>query len=337
MRERLRRTLGGAGRTLIVVGLLILGFVAYQLWGTGLVTARDQHKLKNEFAAELAHAGAPSSSSAPSTSAPSTTVTTVPKSTSTSTPPTTAASSPVVGSSRAPAVADGAVVGIIHLPWSSYAIVQGTTRNDLEKGPGHYPATVYPGQLGNAAIAGHRTTYLHPFYDADSLHIGSEIRIDMLWGHYTYRVTKEPYAVSPSDVDVVATHDPAHATLTLTTCNPKYSARQRLVVQATLVAAKSEKPKPFVKPKPPAGQQLASDGPAPDTTDASLKDGLSGDTASRTPTLVWGVLLLLVGALWWWGYRHWRHPFTWFGGLVPFLPVLFAFYVYLERVLPAGF
>jgi hypothetical protein len=52
---------------------------------------------------------------------------------------------------------------------------------------------------------------------------------------------------------------------------------------------------------------------------------------------VWGVLLLLVGALWWWVYRHWRHPFTWFGGLVPFLPVLFAFYLYLERVLPAGF
>src|SRR5436305_4676337 len=54
MRERLRRTLGGAGRTLITVGLLILGFVAYQLWGTGLITARAQHRLKKEFAAELA-------------------------------------------------------------------------------------------------------------------------------------------------------------------------------------------------------------------------------------------------------------------------------------------
>jgi sortase A len=234
-------------------------------------------------------------------------------------------------------VTDGAVVGIIHLPWSSYAIVQGTTRNDLEKGPGHYPATVFPGQLGNAAIAGHRTTYLHPFYDADTLHIGSEIRIDMLWGRYTYRVTKEPYAVSPDDVDVVATHDPTHASLTLTTCNPKYSARQRLVVQATLVVAKSPKPKPFVAPLPPVERQLASDGPAPDPTAASLKDGLSGDSASRVPTLLWGLLLLAVGALWWWVYRHWRHPLTWFGGLVSFLPVLFAFYVYLERVLPAGF
>ena len=210
-------------------------------------------------------------------------------------------------------------------------------RDDLEKGPGHYPATVFPGQLGNAAIAGHRTTYLHPFYDADTLHIGSEIHIDMLWGKYTYRVTKEPYPVSPSDVDVVATHDPTHATLTLTTCNPKYSARQRLVVQATLVVAKSPKPKPFVAPHAPVERQLASDGPGNDATAASLKDGLSGDNASHTPTIVWGLLLLVVGTLWWWVYRHWRGPLTWFGGLVPFLPVLFAFYVYLERVLPAGF
>jgi sortase A len=326
MRDRVRRTLGGAGRTLITVGLLILGFVAYQLWGTGLITARAQHRLKKEFAAELARVHA----------ATSTTTTPTPTTSGAPTITTTAPSSPIVSDTRIPPLHDGDVVGIIHLPWSSYAIVEGTSRNDLEKGPGHYPATVFPGQLGNAAIAGHRTTYLHPFYDADTLHVGSEIRIDMLWGRYTYRVTKTPFAVSPNDVDVVATHDPSRATLTLTTCNPKYSARQRLVVQATLVVAKSPKPKPFVAQTPPGPRQLASDGPN-SALAASLRDGLSGDTASRAPTLVWGILLLLVGALWWWVYRHWRHPFSWFGGLVPFLPVLFVFYLYLERVLPAGF
>jgi len=155
----------------------------------------------------------------------------------------------------------------------------------------------------------------------------------MLWGHYTYRVSREPFAVSPNDVDVVATHDPGHANLTLTTCNPKYSASQRLVVQAQLVVARSTKPKAYVAPVAPPERTL----PAEDATTASLKDGLSGDQASRTPTFVWGLFVLLLGALWWWVYRHWRHPFTWFGGLVPFLPVLFVFYVYLERVLPAGF
>ncbi len=333
MRERVRRTLGGAGRTLITVGLLILGFVAYQLWGTGLITAREQRRLRHEFAAELAREhGVPGGPAASTTTTTSTATTTRPPTSRTSTT-TLPASSPIVTSSRIPAVGDGAVVGIIHLPWSSYAIVQGTTRDDLEKGPGHYPATVFPGQLGNAAIAGHRTTYLHPFYDADTLHIGSLIHIDMLWGRYTYRVTKTPYAVDPSDVDVVATHDPAHADLTLTTCNPKYSARQRLVVQATLVVAKSAKPKPYVPPPAPTTRTL----PASEATAASLKNGLSGDAASRTPTFVWGVIALLVGALWWWVYRHWRHPFSWFGGVVVFLPVLFGFYVYLERFLPAGF
>jgi sortase A len=331
MRERLRRTLGGAGRTLITAGLLILGFVAYQLWGTGVITAREQRHLKNEFATELARArtATTSTTTPPTTSAPTT-----------STSTTTTPSSPVVSAARVPAVHDGDVIGIIHLPWSSYAIVEGTTRNDLEKGPGHYPATVFPGELGNAAIAGHRTTYLHPFYDADTLHVGSEIQIDMLWGRYTYRVTREPYPVSPSDVSVVATHDPGAATLTLTTCNPKYSARQRLVVDATLVVAKSPAPKPYVAHAPPKALQGSDDAGSQARASAiaaSLENGLSGDTASRTPTLLWGVFAFLVGLLWWWVYRHWRHPFTWFAGLVPFLPVLFAFYLYLERVLPAGF
>src|SRR3954469_6742844 len=116
MRERVRRTLGGAGRTLIVVGLLVLGFVAYQLWGTGLITAREQRRLKREFAAELArvHDAAPTTTSAaPTTTAPTATTTNT-----TTAPTTTVPSSPIVNPSRIPAVKDGNVVGIIHLPWS---------------------------------------------------------------------------------------------------------------------------------------------------------------------------------------------------------------------------
>ncbi len=346
MRERLRRTLGGAGRTLITSGLLILGFVGYQLWGTGLITAREQNRLKDRFTSELARVQSSTATTATSSTSPTTRPSTRP-----STGPTTArptattsttapASSPIVSAARIPTVNDGDVVGIIHLPWSNYAVVEGTSRSDLEKGPGHYPATVFPGQLGNAAIAGHRTTYLHPFYDADTLHVGSEIRVDMLWGRYTYRVTREPYPVSPTDVAVVATHDPTTAMLTLTTCNPKYSARQRLVVEAALIVAKSPPPRPYVAQPPPKQLQ---DPDTPDgvsknaATQASLRNGLAGDTASRTPTVLWGMFALIVGLAWWWVYRHWRHPLTWFAGLVPFLPVLFGFYVYLERVLPAGF
>ena len=46
---------------------------------------------------------------------------------------------------------------------------------------------------------------------------------------------------------------------------------------------------------------------------------------------------MLLGLLWWWFYRRWRHPFTWLAGVLPFLVVLFAFYVYFERLLPANF
>src|SRR3954453_3836178 len=136
MRERLRRTLGGAGRTLITVGLLTLGFVAYQLWGTGLITAREQSRLKHEFAAELARARANPLATTSTTVAPSTTT---PASTTTTPNGSGAPSSPIVDQTRIPPVGDGDVVGIVHLPWSSYAIDEGTTRHDLEKGPGHYP------------------------------------------------------------------------------------------------------------------------------------------------------------------------------------------------------
>ncbi len=41
--------------------------------------------------------------------------------------------------------------------------VQGTNVGDLRKGPGHYLNTPFPGEPGNAAIAGHRTTFGAPF------------------------------------------------------------------------------------------------------------------------------------------------------------------------------
>ena len=301
---------------LVTVGVLILLFVAYQLWGTGWFTTRAQHDLVQSFERRLA--------------AESTTTTTRPPTPTGQRPPPTTASSPVVDHSKIPAIHEGDAIGIIHMPWASYAVIEGTSRNDLKKGPGHYPATVFPGELGNAAIAGHRTTYLAPFGNLDTLHVGSTFRIDTLWGKYTYRVTREPYAVAPSDIGVVATLDPTKATITLTACHPKYSARQRLVVQAALVVARSDPPR---SPPPTTVPTSNSEQHA----SASLSAGLSGDRASRGPALAWGFATALVGALWWLLYRRWRHPITWVAGLLPFFPVLLAWYVYLERALPAGY
>lgn len=320
----MRRTLGGLGRSLVTTGTLILLFVAYQLWGTGYFTQQQQDDLKAQLKQQFA-----ASATSTSTVAPTTTTKSGPIQ-----PPK---SSPIVTGDKIPQFNEGDPIGLIRLPWGDYAVVEGTSRNDLKKGPGHYPATVFPGQLGNAAIAGHRTTYLHPFFDLDTLHKGSEFKVDMLWGSYTYRVTEEPYAVRPSDVGVVATRNVNKATLTLTACHPKYSARQRLVIQSELVIDKSEKPKAYVKPKPAKVTTSADESAERAAEAAALQEGLGGDEASKGPALMWGVLVFLVGMVWWWVYRHWRHPLTWFAGLVPFIPVLIGFYFYLERSLPSGY
>ena len=152
------------------------------------------------------------------------------------------------------------------------AIVQGIGVPDLRKGPGHYPATPMPGQLGNAAIAGHRTTYGAPFNRLDELAPGDPIIITTLAGTYHYTMTQQ-IIVTPKEVFVL---DPTpNATLTLTTCNPKFSASQRLVVKAVLDADRSPKP------------QTAA--PIPVASRASLDDALSGRGEPKLPTLLVGL------------------------------------------------
>ena len=102
------------------------------------------------------------------------------------------------------------------------AVVQGVGVEDLKKGPGHYPQTPMPGQKGNAAIAGHRTTYGHPFYDIDALKAGDDIFISTREGKFQYKVDHS-MNVNPSDVAVL---DPTTDNrLTLTTCTPKFPCK----------------------------------------------------------------------------------------------------------------
>ena len=111
-------------------------------------------------------------------------------------------------------------------------VVEGINTPDLRKGPGHYIGTPLPGQSGNAAIAGHRTTYGHPFYNLDSVKVGDPIVLTTLQGIFVYDATRN-FVVSPGDTSVI---DNVFAdTLTLTTCNPRFSASSRLIVQAKLV------------------------------------------------------------------------------------------------------
>jgi len=112
-------------------------------------------------------------------------------------------------------------------------VVEGTGRSALRAGAGHYPGTPLPGQPGNVAIAGHRTTYGKPFAGLDRLRPGALIEFDTPVGPSTYRVVGDPYPIPRTELSVIG-WSPG-STLTLTTCHPKGSARQRLVVRAELV------------------------------------------------------------------------------------------------------
>jgi LPXTG-site transpeptidase (sortase) family protein len=113
-------------------------------------------------------------------------------------------------------------------------VVEGTSPSALKAGAGHYPSTPLPGANGNVAIAGHRTTYGRPFNRVDQLKVGDTIILSTPNGNrFTYRVSRPPFVTSPFDWTIVAKS--TKPLLTLTTCHPKGSARERLVVRAELV------------------------------------------------------------------------------------------------------
>jgi sortase A len=111
-------------------------------------------------------------------------------------------------------------------------VVEGTTDSALQAGAGHYPTTPLPCEAGNVAIAGHRTTYGKPFTNLDRLKPGDTIELDTPIGGCVYTVSKAPFVVNPTDVSVIAAT--MTRSLTLTTCTPKGSAAERLIVQATV-------------------------------------------------------------------------------------------------------
>jgi sortase A len=118
-----------------------------------------------------------------------------------------------------------------------WAVVEGVTQADLGKGPGHYPRTDDPGDVGNVGIAGHRLPGV--FWNLDQLRKGDPLVVETRSGWYVYRVLRLRVVV-PEQVQVIA-HNPfapklpaSRRLLTLTTCNPKFNNYQRLVVLAEL-------------------------------------------------------------------------------------------------------
>lgn len=112
-------------------------------------------------------------------------------------------------------------------------VVEGTTANALRAGAGHYVDTPLPGETGNVAIAGHRMTFGKPFGNLDRVREGDEVTLETPLGMNHYRVVKAPYVVDATDWSPIA--QTPGKTLTLTTCHPRGSDRQRLIVKAEFV------------------------------------------------------------------------------------------------------
>jgi len=222
----------GIGQTLITVGLLALLFVVYELWVTDILAGRQQQQLSEEIQEQWADDPTVTTPGAPAAPAP-------------------------------PAPLDvslGQPFAVLHIPrlgeeWER-VVVEGTAQVQLARGPGHYIGTALPGEHGNFAVAGHRVGRGGPFLDLDRLVPADAIVVETVDHWYVYRVLGEAATgsfdgdpsgvpgrqiVSPEDVAAIAPTPGAApdvpasgAYLTLTTCHPKYSAQQRLIIHARL-------------------------------------------------------------------------------------------------------
>ena len=212
--EGVRTLLRGTGQAFITLGLIVLLFAVYELYGTNLYTAREQTQLGQSL--RTTWAGAPAR--------------------------------PGHGGRQLPGIPLGSGFAVLWIPRlgimgkEAKVVVEGVSHEDLKKGPGHYPGTALPGAVGNVVISGHRTTYGAPFNRLDELRPGDAIVIETRSTWFTYRMTGRQ-VVRPSSVEVTyavpgqRTAQPTRKLLTLTTCNPKYSASQRLIVRGLLQSA----------------------------------------------------------------------------------------------------
>lgn len=200
------------GEVMITAGLVLLLFAAYEVWGKAAIVNNHQHDLDSQLAQEWGDP-VPVVVPTPGSVAP------------THAPP--------------PPPPPGGSIARLYIPKLDkyWVVVEGVGDKDLAYAPGHYPNTAQPGQVGNFAVAGHRSPAI--FWDLDRMRAGDAIVLETRNTFYIYRVT-ETKIVAPTAVEVVAPvpgrpgETPTKAILTITTCNPKWDNYQRLIAHAQL-------------------------------------------------------------------------------------------------------
>jgi sortase A len=244
----LTRVIRGIGWTLLVAGAVILLYVVYLLWFTGLETDRHQRELGQQWDQ------------------------TVPAERGEVLP--TADEPPPAEAGEAYAVLWFERDGDRVVHDDTLIVVEGVTLDHLRMGPGHYPDSAAPGSDGNLAIAGHRTTYGAPFWSLNELEDGDTIHVLDRAGREWVYAYREQRIVAPTDTWVVGP-DPLQTgtpTITLTTCHPRGSAAQRLIAWGELVG----------DPLDPADDPLELDEAAASEAagDAGTDDEATGDAGA---------------------------------------------------------
>jgi sortase A len=301
----MRRVLAVVGKILIGAGVLLLLFTAYQIWGTALQESHTQAQLRTTLVQET------NNQEIRRALAEATALDKLP-------------TGPAVTAPHTGDPAEGAPIGDIRIPaiGLNQVVVEGTNTPDLRKGPGHYIGTPMPGQVGNASVAGHRTTYGHPFYNLDGVKKGDPIVVTTLQGIFVYD-TMSSEVVSPSDNKVIA-NVPADW-LTLTTCNPRFSASTRLIVHAQLAHS----------------QLFPNSGLPPERARrAQSSKDLAGDSnVTLTDALFWGFLVAILGAATLVVAHRYRRQrwVVWGVGTAGVLVLLWFFFGAVSPLLPASF
>ena len=329
--HRIARVVGSVGRLMMTTGTVILLLVAYQLWGTNLQTNRSQSELADEFAGIVDDVGTTTSTTTTASTTPSTLA---------EDPPTT---TPVEVAPDIAPPAHGEPIGKFSIPAigvTDFWTVEGIGTDQLKRGAAHYPSTPLPGQAGNAAVAGHRTTYGAPLHNVEKLVPGNEITFTTVQGTFTYRVL-ETFIVEPEETWVI---EPQNVTpekpegddlLTLTACHPKFSADQRIIVVAALVG----NPVPQIEGQAEAAEESLAQSDA-GSPDSGAIDDFADEPMLTFPGAWWGLVCMLLWGLTrllaWYAHRSKRFP-----RFVPYLigtPIcLVVLYLFFESFSFEGF
>ncbi len=226
--DSVRRVVRGLGELFITLGVLLLLMCVYQLWWTNVESAQAIATSRDEIVRSW-HQPLPTPTPSPSASSG--------KPGSTPTPSATAQPKPAYGTGFA----------LVYIPRLSdkvwgLPVHEGTSKDVLAQGAGHYPFSAMPGAVGNFAIAAHRSTHDEPFANFPDLRAGDKVYVQTRTTWYVYTLTQDDSTLTPTDVWVVdpvpgkrgAT--PTQRLLTMTTCTPRYGSTGRWAWWGVLTA-----------------------------------------------------------------------------------------------------